>query len=213
MRIQTDTENKGIIDYNPEDPNHSLTRKGYAHHSGTEFTEEWLGDFGGWISELVGDSQVVELGCGSAVLSQYCKNYIGLDGNKDAGNCCVGEFHVVDLTAPYAFDPLIQADFLISFNFLEHIEEDKMGVLLEQADRLLKPGARLLLVADHSEQETGEHVTIKGEEWWDEQFQKVGWIKDPVTSEFKASYFDHMPKHWKLWGLQGFQMLFLYHKD
>jgi SAM-dependent methyltransferase len=213
MRKQLVETNKGITDYNPSDPNHSLTRRGYAHHSGTEFTEEFIGSFGEWIANLVENSLVVELGCGSAVLSRYCKYYIGLDGNKDAGNCCKGEFYVLDLTEPYSFDPPIEADFIISFNFLEHIEEELIPKLLAQADSLLKPGGRLFLVADHSKQETGEHVTIKGEDWWDQQFSNAGWIKDEITAEFKNSYFSHLPLHWKSWGLGGFQMIFLYHKE
>lgn len=213
IRRQLNQTNRGIVDYNPHDWNKSLTHPGYAHHSGTEFTEEWVGLFGDWLRQLVGDAWVVELGCGSGVLSQYCKQYTGLDGNVEAGNCCVGEFFAVDLTRPYIFDPPVQADFLISFNFLEHIEADSIPILLQMADHLLKPGARLFMVADRSHQETGEHVTTMPDEWWDEQFQNVGWIKDEVTAEFRQSYFDNAPLHWKSWGISGTQQLFLYHKE
>ena len=214
VRVQTNPFNQGILDYDPADPNHSLTHKGYAHHSGTEFTEEWIGPFGEWFREFAGDDLVVvELGCGSGILSRYCTAYIGLDGNVEAGNECVGEFYAVDLTVPYGFDPPVQADLIVSFNFLEHIDADLIPRLLRQADQLLRPGGRLFLVADKSTQETGEHVTIMEEDWWDSKFQAVGWVKECATDEFRRSYFDNVPLHWESWGIAGTQQLFLYRKE
>jgi SAM-dependent methyltransferase len=212
-RRQTNPENRGVVDRDPADLNRSLAHRGYAHHSGTEFTEERVGPFGEWIRKLVEDARVVELGCGSGVLSRYCAFYVGLDGNPEAGNCCGLEFYPVDLTEPYGFDPPVQADFLLSFNFLEHVEEHLIPVLLAQADQLLRPGAQIFMVADRSHQETGEHVTCRDEAWWHEQFQAAGWIQDVVTEEFRQSYFDNAPLHWREWGISGTQQLFRYRKE
>jgi SAM-dependent methyltransferase len=212
MRKQINPKNCGIIDYNPTNLNTSLTRRGYLHHSGTEFTENLMTEsFGQWIRKLVGESFVVELGCGSAVISSYCKEYLGLDANRDAGNCCKGEFICVDLTAPYDFEPPVQADFLLSFYSLEHIEEELIGDLLQSADNLLKPGGKVFFVIDT--QNLTEHLTIRNPEWWHEKLQRTGWIRDEITKEFSESYFESIPPHQKIPNASSYYMLFLYHKE
>ena len=212
-RTQTNKENKGITDYMPDKPESSISRPGYLHYSGTEFTEGWVGDFGRFIAGLVGDGTVVEVGCGSAILSHYCKTYIGIDGNVEAGNCCKGEFFPVDVYLPFDFDPPIEADWLLSFNFLEHIEEHVLADVLKSFDRLLKVGGRIFFVIDHSGGQT-EHVTrIDDDGWWHDRLQAAGWVRDEVSDNFKELYFENMPIHWKSWGLRGWQRLFLYHKE
>ena len=211
LRRQTNEDNKGIVDL-ADDNNHSLTRQGYLHCSGTEFTPELLGGFGDFISRLVGDGFVVELGCGSAVISAFCPGgYLGLDGNREAGNHCKGEFFAVDLIKPVDFDPPVQADWLLSFNFFEHIEEQFIDNLLENADKLLKPGGKVFLLIDTIDNGP-EHVTLKGEAWWDERLRKY-WVKEEVSAEFKKDYLRSVPKHWKIWGTPKTQVIYRYHKE
>jgi hypothetical protein len=213
MRIQTNTENKGITDYIPDKPESSVSRPGYLHYSGTEFTEEWVGGFGDFIAKLVGDGLVVEVGCGSAIVSRYCKEYIGLDGNVEAGNCCVGEFFPVDVYLPFAFDPPVEADWLISFNFMEHIEEHALPIMFASLDKMLKKGGKIFFIIDHSGGQTEHVLQMEDDNWWHDRLQAAGWVRDDVPKAFKDEYFDNMPIHWKNWGLQGWQRLFLYHKE
>ena len=201
---QMNEDNVGIIDI---ENNRSLSRKGYVHHSGTEFSPELLGTFCSFLSEFVKDKFVVELGCGSGVLSKCCKRYIGLDANKDAGNYCEGEFIVADLTKPVIFKPPIEADLAISFDFFEHIEEDLVDVVLFNTNNMLKNGGEIFFVIDNFD-ELEEHITIKPVSWWQQRFKKIGWTELPIDPKFKQSYMDNMPIHWKKWLKQNYHVLF-----
>lgn len=210
LRRQTNESNIGIVDL-ADDHNHSRTRQGYLHCSGTEFHPELLGGFGDFIARLVGGGFVVELGCGSAVISAHCKGgYLGLDGNVDGGNHCTGEFFAVDLTSTIGFDPPVEADFLLSFNFFEHIEEDRVDAVLQNADKLLKPGGQVFFLIDLI-YNGPEHVTLKEDDWWHERLQKY-WIRDEVTEDFRQDYLRNAPVHWKIWGTDKTQRPFRYHK-
>lgn len=206
---QVNEDNIGILDIKD---GRSLTRKGYRHHSGTEFSPDLLGTFCNFLSELVGDKSVVELGCGSGVLSKCCKNYLGIDANKDAGNYCDGEFIVADLTKLIVFEPSVEADLAISFDFFEHIEEDLVNTVLFNTNNMLKYGGEIFFVIDNFD-ELEEHITVKPANWWHQRFEKVGWTQLPITTEFKQSYIDNMPIHWKQWLKQNYHVLFRYIKS
>jgi hypothetical protein len=215
MRKQTNLENKGVIDYKPEPvTEHSKTKPGFLYRSGLEFTPDLLGNFGIFIRNLVGESFVVELGCGSGVISNFCAEYLGLDGNEDAGNCCRegAEFFAIDTYLPWQFEPAVQADWLLSFNFLEHIEKHAVPNTFKYANLMLKPRGKIFFIID-SVKAHGEHVTVEPDEWWHKQMSEVGWTNLGATKELKQEYFGRsMPHHWREWGLYNTQRLFLYHK-
>ena len=100
-------------------------------------------------SKVSGD--VLEIGCGTGrgvgVLSDQVSNYTGVDKNTDLMLELAGKypnFKFIDMFLPPLKDlPSDHYDFVVTFQVIEHIENDDF--FLQEAARVLKPGGKLFL--------------------------------------------------------------------
>ncbi len=103
-----------------------------------------------YVSSLV-SGNLLEIGCGTgrgvAVLSDKINHYTGVDKNTELLEKLSGEypsFKFIDMFLPPLKDiPSDTYDFVITFQVIEHIENDDF--FLQEAARVLKPGGKLYL--------------------------------------------------------------------
>lgn len=102
------------------------------------------------VSQLI-NGNVLEIGCGTgrgvAVLADKVSAYTGVDKNEELMNKLSLEypsFKFIDMFLPPLKDiPSNTYDFVITFQVIEHIEND--DYFLKEAARVLKPGGKLYL--------------------------------------------------------------------
>jgi len=102
------------------------------------------------VSQLVGGN-VLEIGCGTgrgvAVLANKVSAYTGVDKNTElmqSLSATYPDFTFIDMFLPPLQDlPDNHYDFVITFQVIEHIEND--AFFLQEAARVLKPGGKLYL--------------------------------------------------------------------
>lgn len=102
------------------------------------------------VSSLV-SGNVLEIGCGTgrgvAVLADKVSAYTGVDKNTELMTSLSAQypdFKFIDMFLPPLKDlPDNHFDFVITFQVIEHIEND--GFFLQEAARVLKPGGKLYL--------------------------------------------------------------------
>jgi hypothetical protein len=195
--------NQGIQDIVGDD---SVSHKGFKYHSSFDFTQDKLGLFCNVIKELEVRSNagtVIELGCGSAVIATCLKpetNYLGLDGNPDSGlfiDRLAQENKsniVLDFTKEFVLEPAPKADLLLSFDFFEHLPNDKLDFAVEKAGGLLNEGGLAFFIIDRLP--LAEHISIYPLEFWREKFERINgwtWIED---GEFMDFFFSNPCDHW-----------------
>jgi ubiquinone/menaquinone biosynthesis C-methylase UbiE len=102
------------------------------------------------VSKLV-HGNLLEIGCGTgrgvAVLADKISDYTGVDKNEELMNQLskdYPQFKFIDMFLPPLKDiPSNTYDFVITFQVIEHIEND--DYFLKEAARVLKPGGKLYL--------------------------------------------------------------------
>ena len=219
MYKQVIPENIGITDV-VED--RSEKHKGFLYHSSFDFNHETIGTFHKVINKMVEDrpyGTMVEVGCGSSIIAQYLPNtmtYVGLDGNQDSGVFAreLGREDrvslVLDLTEEFRIEPELQGDFLISFDFYEHMEPDKIDYVIQKSENLLARGGKAFLIIDTIPGDT--HLIIESKEWWLGKFamNAPSWryYEDP---NFMDLYWQNVPPHWSFQAKQ--QHTFLFRRD
>jgi SAM-dependent methyltransferase len=215
-------ENKGIEDINetvraalpqileghiPANMTDSPSKPGFKYHSSFDFNHTNVGTFGAVINWLIAEAEaqtVIELGCGSGILADFlppATNYLGLDGNPDAGmfvkqmNQDNKHVIILDYTKDFILDPPPLADLMISFDFFEHLEEDRTDFVVQKTGELLRPGGLAFFIIDRLP--LPEHINIKPYEWWDEKFRRIaGWTPWEKRDEFLEFYHKNKPPHW-----------------
>lgn len=201
---QLNKENTGITDIHGD---FSLTRKGFIVHSSFDFGHHNLGSFCKVVNRFVAkpEATVVELGCGSTVLATCLPEeatYVGLDANPGAG-MYVKELKqdnkqviILDLTKDFSIWPPLQADYVLSFDFFEHIEYAHIDILQRQIEPLLAVGGKAFFIIDTID--LPEHLIRESEEWWTSKFAQncPSWkkVEDPELQKF---YLQNVPPHWK----------------
>jgi SAM-dependent methyltransferase len=122
--------------------------------------------------------EVLDLGCGNAVLSESFKQYTGLDVSneiiKQNRELKSGAFHhgsVSDLREFYEH----KFDKLICFDTMEHIPIQMTGLVLSEISRLNFKSAYFKIHRGESgwkdESGNGLHRTVAGRLWWLEMLQ------------------------------------------
>lgn len=215
-------ENKGIEDINedvraalpsileghtPDNMTDSPSKPGFKYHSSFDFNHDNIGTFCAVINRLVEEADaktVIELGCGSGILATCLPkhiSYLGLDGNPDSGMFIkqLDQYNkhliVLDYTREFILEPPPLADVMFSFDFFEHLEEDKTDFAIQKTGELLKPGGLAFFIIDRLP--LPEHINIKPYEWWDEKFRRIaGWEPWDGGAEFLEFYHENKPPHW-----------------
>lgn len=80
-------------------------------------------------------SSVLEIGCGSGELSQYLKNYNGIDISKNSCKSIIGDAHEL----PFKSDSF---DLILLLDLLEHTD-DKL--VMEEVYRIIKPNGHVII--------------------------------------------------------------------
>ena len=81
-------------------------------------------------------SSVLEIGCGSGELSQYLKNYNGIDISRNTCKSILGDAHKL----PFKSDSL---DLILLLDVLEHTD-DKL--VMEEVYRIIKPNGHVIIM-------------------------------------------------------------------
>lgn len=139
--------------------------------------------------------EVLDLGCGNAVLSESFEKYTGIDvslevikKNRLTKNGLYHHGSVSDLRNLYSY----RFDKIVCFDTMEHIPIQMTGLVLSEISRLNFKSGYFKIHRGESgwkdENGKGLHRTIAGRKWWLEMLQNF-FIVETETQRGNLSYF------------------------
>lgn len=157
-----------------------------------------------WTRTLNPKPLIMEFGCGPGYLFHWMNgnvDYIGMDGNPDflkspyiAGH--EDRFLMLDLEQPVRVerDGPVRADAAVTFEVLEHIQEDRVDTLLKSITAHLKPNGFVFCTASNKHRSTADvHVTVKPRSWWLDKFQAHALYEQPAEEMMDVHPFNWRP--------------------
>lgn len=178
---------------------------------------------------LFEDSQlhVLDFGCAGGAFVKACVDdghaAVGLDGSDYSKNTGRAEWVTIpdnlftcDITAEFQIkdatsDTLADAKFdvITAWEFMEHISQEDLIKVCENATRHLKDGGLWILsIADFDEVvgAVNYHQTVQSKEWWEEFFISMGFTNHPELEEYFGDDWVRGP----LQGSQSFHFVLTY---
>jgi len=152
----------------------------------------------------LGVRSVLELGCGCGHLFTHLRRlgltaYLGIDGNPYAVRMnpyLAGyEQHFRTLDIGRHIDLRAQFDAVVLLEVLEHIEADRVPILLGNVRRHLHAGS--LVIGTASQNGTIDiHVTVQPRDWWLRQFENAGLVPHSDAARIEAAIYRRHPFNW-----------------
>lgn len=152
---------------------------------------------------------VIELGCGPAHLLYFFRRfgihrYLGVDGNPYLTRTnpylrdLSGNFVFLNLEEPiklYALGYPVQCSLVLSFEVLEHIREQYLGVFLTNVLNHLKDGGYFICSAS-TLAGMDVHLTVRPRDWWLETFSKYKLETTGFSADFARAVLQDTPFNW-----------------
>lgn len=157
-----------------------------------------------FLTSLRPGGTVLEMGCGAAHLFTLMSRlgisgYVGLDGHPQFVELnpllhnYKGHFHVLDLQQEIDFKTAF--DLIVSFEVLEHIQEDRVGTFIQTMANHADTNTLIICTASTVDA-YDVHVTVKPREWWLQKFRQHGLKPATNADEISAAVGDAHPFNW-----------------
>lgn len=181
-----------------------LETPGYQHHDGLWFGENEHNSYRALAETIYNRypfyQKILELGSGAGSLSYWLRQYnefydiITADGNKQIIHSPYikeGYHFSIRTDENYCFqedDKSLKFDLILSFEHLEHIQEDRLRKFLENVNFHSKKGTIFHGTASTLDYNARVHVTLKSKEFWDSKFGDFGWdVKEELPLIIQAN--------------------------
>jgi len=201
---------RGSSDQRPGSPPNELaalyTEGYFLRGEGSNYED--YGDDDGWnptldaIEDFYGMADMLEVGCATGWFGYWAVfrgwDWFGIDISEWAMAHAlmvdrVNRWDIEDGLGQYHDDAF---QFVVSWEMLEHIHEEKVPFVIEEMTRVgviqVHRIGMLLKGEDPASLEDDDtHVTIKPREWWEERFADAGVTRDPKLERHLDKKFTH----------------------